>query len=308
MRAAQFFATLMTLMTVLAPATSWSEADGFQFNGAAAVKPEFKKSIEFKNPSDAEKEKNLDMVKDMESKNLYSASIEYPKSEVYFSYNPGVDGITNTYAGSRNYNYGGNNYTGMSAGYVYNPSIENYLTLDLTYSSIAIPSFADTGAGLQVNSSNAQMLDIAVGFNFCQVYESTYHRLCPGIEIDYDSFATLSFPETSNSQLNLQTIHDMTLGLNLAYTQRLGQSFEMISKLSYNYGLDAGQSSSLGTQSDQKIAGRLGIERSFSEKWYWSVILGVDYRTATLKSTLDSWKVQDLTYNARFGLRYEFGN
>ena len=44
MRAAQFFATLMTLMTVLAPATSWSEADGFQFNGAAAVKPEIQKS------------------------------------------------------------------------------------------------------------------------------------------------------------------------------------------------------------------------------------------------------------------------
>lgn len=306
MRAPQFFAALITLIALLSPMTSWSD-DGakYDFNSSGEVKPEFKKGIQFKEATDKEKEKKMDLVKDAETSGLYIAPVGYPKSEIYFSYNPGVDGFTNTLSGTRAYNYGGTNLTGMSAGFVYNPSIENYLTLDLTYESISLPAFSDTGAGLLVAASNADMLDVAVGFNFCQVYESTYHRLCPGVELDYDSFPTLGFPASSNSQINLQTVHDMTLGVNLAYTHRLGQSVQFLSKIAYNYGLDLGQSSSLGTKSDQKFAGRLGIEKSIASNWYLNLVLGLDYRTATLQSALDSWKIEALTYNARLGFRYE---
>ena len=306
MRAPQVFATLMTLLGLLAPTTSWSD-DGtkFDFNGSGEVKPEFKKSIQFKEPADAEKDKRVDLVKDAEDKGLFIAPVGYPKSEIYFSYNPGTDGFTDTLSSTRTYNYGGTNLTGMSLGFIYNPSIESYLTVDLTYENIAVPAFKDTAAGILVADSNAQMLDVAVGFNFCQVYESTYHRLCPGLEFDYDSFPTLTFSQQTNTQLNLQTVHDMTIGLNLAYMHRLGQSLQLITKLGYNYGLDLGQSSNLGTKSDQKIVGRLGIEKSFSSQWYWNVILGLDYRTATLQSAQDSWKIEALTYNARVGIRYE---
>ncbi len=306
MRATSLFAILVIVITVLAPVISWSEDElKFDFNNSGEVKPEFKKKIEFKNPSDVDREKKIDLIKDAENKNLFTTPIDYPKSEIYFSFNPGVEGFTNTLSSTRTYNYGGTNLTGMSAGLIYSPSIESFLTLDLTYQSISIPAFSDTAAGLLVADSTAQMLDVALGFNLCQIYESTYHRLCPGIEMNYDSFPTLSFPQTSNSQINLQTVHDMTLGLNVAYTHHMGQSFLFISKLVYNYGLGMGQSSTLGTKSDQKVSGRLGIERSISRQWYMNLILAMDYRTATLKSALDTWKIEDLGYNVRLGFRYE---
>lgn len=306
MRSSRPLAVFVFIFGILSSINSGAAEDSkLDFNGTGEVKPEFKKLIEFKTPTEAEKDRKLDLVKDAENKNLFSTPVDYPKSEIYFSFNPGIDGFTNTLSASRIYNYGGPNVSGLSVGFLYSPSIENYLSLDLTYSSIAIASFNDTGAGLLVADSTAQMLDVEMAFNLCRIYESTFHRLCPGLEINYDSFPTLSFPQTSNSQINLQSVKDMTIGLNLAYFLPLAQNFQLISKLSYDYGLGLGQSSILGTKSDQKISGRLGIEKSFSSNWHWNLIFGVDYRSATLKSALDTWKIEHLGYNSKIGFRYE---
>ncbi len=303
MRATLNIAKLTMMLVLLVPTVSFSEEDTkLDFNTSGTVKPEFKKGIQFKAPDD---DKKLDLVKDAENKNLFTTPIEYPKTELYFSFNPGVDGFTDTLSSSRIYNYGGTNLTGMSLGLVYNPSIENYLTIDGSFESIAIPAFSDTSAGLLVAESTAAILDFSMGFNMCWIFESTYHRLCPGIQLDYDSFPTLSFPQSSNSQINLQTVHDMSLGLNLAYSHHLGQNFQFLTKLIYNYGLGMGQSSNLGTKSDQKISGRIGIEKPISNQWYWNLIFGMDYRTATLQSAQDTWKIENLSYNSRIGVRYE---
>ena len=299
-------AKFLVLCLVLLSSSARAEEDSkIDFNGAGEVKPEFKKSFEFKTPDEADKNKKLDLIKDAENKNLFTTSVEYPKNELYFSFNPGIDGFTNTLSASRIYNYGGANITGLSAGYVYSPSIGSYLNLDLTYSSIAIAAFRDTGAGLYVAESVTQMLDLSMAFNLCRIYESTLHRLCPGFEMNYDSFPTLSFPQTSNAQINLQVVHDMSLGLNLDYYYPLAQNYQLISKLGYNYGLGLGQSSNLGTKNDQKISGRLGIEKSLQRNWFWNLIFAIDYRSATLQSALDTWKIEHLAYNVKIGFRYE---
>lgn len=280
------------------------DATGYKFGTSGTIKPEFDKGINF-NSKDGNSADDQIQHAEIKAEQLFKASIEYPKKEFYATYNPGFNSYKNTLSGSRVYNYGGTSAQNLSLGFRYSTSLRELFFLDGTYQTASVQDFNDKN--YTIKASTATLFTIAAGANLCRVYESSDHRLCPGVQLSLDSFPTLQFPQTSNTEISLKSVRDMTLGVNLLYMRPLFGNSVMNAKLAYDMGLKQGQASDLYTTKNNKISGLLSVDWPLR-----SVNLNAgasfEQRLASMQSAQDQWDIENLSYAAKLGARWEWGS
>lgn len=282
------------------------ESTPFKFKIDESVKSETDGGIRFKtddSPSSAA------AATEASSQNVFKIPVGYPKKELFFSYNPGFNGFKNELANTRTYNYGGASPTNVSLGFRYSFSAEDFFTVAANIQSVKVPHFDDPAAGLSIKDSSAQLITLQLQGNFyCTFYDSVNHKFCPGYQITLDNFPSLEIPSTSNFEMELTGVRDMTFGLGALFTKPFIGETVLVSRGFFDYGFGVGQSSNLGTKSNQHLSGQAGLEWPLDgRETYLSLTGGFDYRRAVMKSAQDEWNIVNIQYMAMLGARWEIG-
>lgn len=278
----------------------------FKFKTDDSAKPEFDGGLKFKTddaPSSAA------AATESTSQNVFKIPVGYPKKEMLFSYNPGFNGFKNELANTRTYNYGGGSPVNVSLGFRYSFSAEDFFTISANIQTAKVPHFDDTAAGLSIKDSSVQLWSLQLQGNFyCTFYDSVNHKFCPGYQVTLDNFPSLEIPTNSNFELELTGVRDMTLGLGALYTKPFIGETVLLSRAFFDYGFGVGQSSNLGTKSNQHLSGQAGLEWPLEgRETYLSLMGGVDYRRAVMKSIQDEWNITNIQFLAMLGARWEIG-
>jgi hypothetical protein len=309
----QLICQLLTAGLALFLVGASASAQEYNFNNQGAVKPEFDKKVEFKTTDGPQEKPDLVGEAVTSTPHLYKVTLGYPKKEFIASWNPGAMGFKYDLTAVRSFNTTGTNVSNFSAGYRFNTSPEDYFQFDANVFQTAVPDYTDSVAGgLSIKKSSATLFSFAFsGTVFCKIYDDALHKLCPGYRFGYDSFPTLTFPEnsTSNTQIELTTAKDITVGAFLDYAKPVSGTTQLITKLAYNRGLGVGQSSTLSLKSNDKYSAAIGAEWPAQKgSMYYSVLGGGDYRLAKLKNNTDEWNITHINYYVALGLRWEWGS
>jgi hypothetical protein len=280
---------------------------GYQFNTSGTVNNEFDRQMKFKLPTEATADGKAEVVKTADNDAFFKTPLGYPKKEIILSYNPGVNGFKNVLTSRNDYtfNFTNNSIANFDASFRYNTSVEDFFGIAVNMMRVTVPAFRDTTAGFSIDETSVYLTSFLFSGYFCTLGATSYNKICPGFEVGLDSYPVLDF--VNNSRLDLVEIRDMVIGPSLIYTKPLGPELNLMTKVSYAYGLATGQSNKLGVRGNQRVSGQIGVEFPW-QNTYLDILGGLDYRTAKVRSTDDEWQMTNLAYNARLGVRWEWGS
>ena len=299
---------LFALIIFVISQNIFAQSAGYKFNDSGTVKPESDKVFKFQLPTEASRTGD-DQVKESQarSNSLYMAPVGYPKKEFILSYNPGYNGFKNVLSSSRTYSYGGLTSVAFSGSMKFSSTFSDYFLLDLNIMRVSVPAYNDSVAGFTVVGSSTYLYTMSFAGNIsCSIGDTAFNQFCYGYQFNLDSFPSLTFPQTSNTEIQMTAVKDMTLGLYLEYMRPLFGNSILKSKAGLDYGFGVGQASDLFTKSNQRLYGSVGAEwPAFSGNA--SITGGGEYRLAAMATALDDWKIQNLSYYAKLGYRWEWG-
>ncbi|MCE3010095.1 MAG: hypothetical protein LW875_05740 [Proteobacteria bacterium] len=262
----------------------------------------------FKVPTTEAEKKDTRTARPIESipDTAFKVNPGYPKQELEATYRPGSVGFKTTYQ-STDLNVS-NNIT-SSAGALYRLRSTPELYFEAEYNMYSTSVNAKNGIGLfNIKKSTAMIDSLMARGNYCFLYENFYRRLCPGVEVGYDSSPAFEFQ--NGTDLKLAQVKDMVVGANVVYQTPVAPSWILDTKLAYYMGLANGQNSRQTVKSNSRLLANLGI--NYQRKENQAVVAGVSFENREAKTKgkagviTDEFTTKSTAIFFRAGYRWEF--
>ncbi len=291
-------------------ASAQGTGDGYRFKApaeTATTNPENEPPIKFKVRDPHEAPELADPVNNEPNDTPYITYLGYPKYRLEAVYMPLSTAYKQTYK-SLPLNYSSDSYdtAAVSARATINPHVfleAEYETSDATVASKNLKIYKITGSTATLQNWNLRG-------GYCWLGNTAFHQLCGAIDFGMDNYPTLNFKNSTD--IKIETIQDTTAGLTVDYQYPALPKFYWINRLSYAYGLQIGQNSTLRVNNNSKIVFKTGAEWLMSPA---SSVVGnfvYEDRTADVKgpdgiSTAD-WTTEATGLGFNIGYRYTFGS
>ncbi|MBC7691617.1 MAG: hypothetical protein H7222_07590 [Methylotenera sp.] len=228
-------------------------------------------------------------------------SFGYPKVDFGFAIHPGQYSLDQTLLNtSSKFNFSQFSFSELKldARMFLNPRL--LVNLDINYRSVAVAA-ADLNL-FQIKESSVSAFSSQAGISYCYTLRDFQKKICPGIVAGVDAYPILAFK--NNTDLALDKLNDMSLGLSVYGEAPAGDDMSVRGKASYTKGLKQGQASGYTMKSDGKFSLSGEILRPFGKQFQASLGLGLEKQSATFTRLQDNWEMSNLNYALSIGVRY----